>query len=140
MLLLGPVRATNPFKADIHRHTLPVCALGSPKVFEARWRQFRISHRVLNIFVAEVGLQRPGIMPSVRQCITARMAQHVRMHTEFELGLLAQSGHHLGEARAGEWAFHALKRTRMASPLIASVHARRAFNRPAAGARSASHS
>src|SRR6516162_11210052 len=56
-------------------------ALGSPKVFETRWRQFRISHRMLNIFVAEVGLQRPGIMPSVRQCITTRMAQHVRMHT-----------------------------------------------------------
>ena len=24
----------------------------SPKVFETRWRQLRISHRVLNIFVA----------------------------------------------------------------------------------------
>src|SRR6516162_1022950 len=75
----------------------------SPKVFKTCWRQFRISHRVLNIFVAEVGLQRPGIMPPVGQCVAARMAQHMWVHAELELGLLAQSGHHLREARAGEW-------------------------------------
>src|SRR5215472_4066804 len=56
----------------------------SPKVFETRWRQFRISHRMLNIFVAEVGLQRARVVAPVRQCITARMAQHVRVNYEVE--------------------------------------------------------
>ena len=58
---------------------------------------------MLNIFVAEVGLQRPGIMPPVCKRVAARMAQHVRVNAEFEFGLLAQSSHHLGEACLGEW-------------------------------------
>ena len=41
---------------------------------------------MLNIFVAEVGLQRPGIMPPVCKRVTARVAQHVRVHAELELG------------------------------------------------------
>ena len=85
-----------PPKGDIDRRNL-LPALGSPKVFETRWRQFRVSHRVLNIFVAEVGLQRPRIMPPVRECVTARMAQHVRMHTELKPSLLARPCDHLRE-------------------------------------------
>src|SRR6516165_1088148 len=90
-------------KSDIDRDT-PFClaALGSPKVFETRWRQFRISHRMMNIFVAEVRLQCPCVVTPVRQCVAAGMSKHMRMHTELELGLLAQSGHHLGEARPCE--------------------------------------
>ena len=45
----------------------------SPKVFKTRWRQFRIPNRMLNIFVAEIGLQRPGIMPPVGQRVATRM-------------------------------------------------------------------
>jgi len=74
----------------------------SPKVFETRWREFRISHRMLNIFVAEIRLQCARVVAPIRQCITARMAQHVRVHTELELSLDAQPRDHLGEARAGE--------------------------------------
>src|SRR6516165_8408064 len=41
-----PMSALPP-KADIDRH-----ALGSPKVFESGWRQFRVMNRVLSVFVA----------------------------------------------------------------------------------------
>ena len=81
---------------------VPTDALNSPKVFETRWRQFRISHRVLNVLVAEIGLQRSGPMPPVGKRVAACMAQHVRMHAELEPGLDAQSRDHFGEARAGE--------------------------------------
>jgi len=36
-----------------------------PKIFEPFRRQFGVAHRVLNIFVAEIGLQRPRIVPLV---------------------------------------------------------------------------
>jgi len=56
---------------------------------------------MLNIFVAQVGLQRPGIVPPVGQRKAARMAQHVRMNAELELGLEANPRDHLGEAPRG---------------------------------------
>ena len=43
-----------------------------------------MSHRVLNVLVAQVCLQRPRIMPSVRQCITTGMSKHVRVNYEVE--------------------------------------------------------
>ena len=56
---------------------------------EPRRAQFSVTHRVLNILVPKVGLQRPCVVAPVRQCEPPRMAQHVRMHAELELGLLA---------------------------------------------------
>jgi hypothetical protein len=42
-------------------------ALGPPEILEPRRSEFRIAHRVLDVFVAEVSLQRPSVVPSVRQ-------------------------------------------------------------------------
>jgi hypothetical protein len=42
---------------------------------------------VLNVFVAQIGLQCPGVVASVRQRKTARMSKHVRMRFETELRL-----------------------------------------------------
>ena len=47
-----------------------------------------MAHRVLDIAMSEVGLQRPRIMPSVRQSETARMPQHVGVRFEWQLGHL----------------------------------------------------
>ena len=47
-----------------------VCFL-TPKIFEPGRRQFGVPDRVLNVFVAEVGLQRPCLVTLVGQCVTA---------------------------------------------------------------------
>jgi hypothetical protein len=51
----------------------------SPEVLEPARRQLGVSHRVLDIAVAEVGLQRSRIVALVGQCKTTGVAQHVRM-------------------------------------------------------------
>jgi hypothetical protein len=42
-----------------------------PEILEARRRQLGIAHRVLDVAVSKVGLERPRIVPSVRQRIAA---------------------------------------------------------------------
>ena len=44
---------------------------------------------MLNIFVAEIRLQCARVVAPVGQCVAARMAQHVRMHTALEPSLNA---------------------------------------------------
>ena len=51
-----------------------------PKPLEATQRQGRVSRRVLDIAVAEVRLQGPGINAIAGQLVTAGMPQHVCMH------------------------------------------------------------
>ena len=57
----------------------------APKVFEPRRCQLGIAHRVLDILVAEVGLQGARVVPIVREFITAGMPQHMRMRLEAQL-------------------------------------------------------
>jgi len=38
-----------------------------PEVLKPRRTQFRVSDRVLNVLVAEIGLQRPSVVPLIRQ-------------------------------------------------------------------------
>jgi hypothetical protein len=52
---------------------------------------------VLDIAMSEVCLQRPRIMPSVRQSETARMPQHVGVRFEWQLGHLSCPLDHPGE-------------------------------------------
>jgi hypothetical protein len=35
--------------------------LVAPKILESRWRQLRVAHGVLDVAVAELGLQRSGV-------------------------------------------------------------------------------
>ena len=51
----------------------------SPEVLKSIRRKFGVTHRVLDVFVAEPRLQRPGVVAGVRQGIAAAMPQHVRM-------------------------------------------------------------
>jgi hypothetical protein len=62
-----------------------------PEVLESRRRQFRVPPCVLNVFVTEVGLQCPRVMPLVGQRVPASMPEHVRMSFEAQLGLDACS-------------------------------------------------
>jgi hypothetical protein len=52
--------------------------------------------------VAEITLQRPGIVPLVRQRETAGMAQHVRVRLEAEIGGLTEPFYHPSNAGSGE--------------------------------------
>ena len=49
-------------------------------------RQLSVADRVLDILVAEPGLQRPRVVAGIGQCIAATVPQHVRMDRERHLG------------------------------------------------------
>jgi hypothetical protein len=53
-----------------------------PEIAEPIGSEFSISYRVLDVLVAEVMLQRPGIHSLVGQLESGCMPQHVRMHAE----------------------------------------------------------
>src|SRR6476646_932804 len=56
----------------------------APKVLKPIGRQLSVAHRVLDVFVAQIGLQRPRVMALVSQGEAAGMAQHMRMGLELE--------------------------------------------------------
>ena len=77
-------------------------SLASPEVLKPRRTQLGVSDGVLNVFVSKIRLERPRIVPTISQCKSTSMSQHVRMHSELKLGLLAQSGDHLRKSGLGE--------------------------------------
>src|SRR6516165_1089922 len=80
-----------PARSEIAQHTdhwwPPPSA--SPEILEPRGRQFSVAHRVLNVLMAQVCLQGACIMRDLRQCVAARVAQHVRVNYEVEAGAFA---------------------------------------------------
>src|SRR3954470_18330582 len=72
------------------RMRLLVCqctGLAPPKILEPSRRQLRIANRVLNIPVAQVGLQRPRVVSPVGQGVAASMSQHMRVSLETQFRL-----------------------------------------------------
>jgi hypothetical protein len=57
----------------------------SPKVLEAIGRQLGVTHRVLNVLMPEISLQRTGVMAGIGKRVAAAMVKHVRMHWEWHL-------------------------------------------------------
>ena len=57
---------------------------------------------MLNVAVAEVGLQGTGIMSLVGQGVAAGVAEHVGMRLEGQLGLPARPFDHAGEPSRAE--------------------------------------
>jgi hypothetical protein len=53
--------------------------------------------------VAEIGLQRPSVMPPICECVPAGMPKHVRVGLERQLGDLSSSLDHAGEAGGRKW-------------------------------------
>ena len=70
-----------------------------PEILEPIRRQLRVPHRVLDVLVPEVGLQRPRIVALVGQREAAGVPQHVRVGWEAEPGGLTSALHELGKAR-----------------------------------------
>ena len=57
---------------------------------------------MLDVAMAEIGLQRAGIVSLIRQCIAAGVPEHVRVGLEASLASAACAFHHAGEASGAE--------------------------------------
>jgi len=77
-----------------HCHYRPACCSAairdtqpslSPKILESRRRQLGIPDGVLNVLVAEIGLQRPRVVASIGQCKSAGVAEHMRVRFDGQL-------------------------------------------------------
>jgi hypothetical protein len=71
------------------------CQRLASEILEPMRRQLGIAHRVLNVLVAEPGLQRPRVVAGIGQRIAAAMAQHVRMESVEPQGRWLESGRKL---------------------------------------------
>jgi hypothetical protein len=60
----------------------------APEIFKPSRRQFRVSHRMLDVLVSEVILQRAGIVTGVRQRVATGMTEHVRVYLKGQAGFL----------------------------------------------------
>jgi len=58
--------------------------LSASEVFEPVRRQLGVTHRVLDVSVTEIGLQRPSIVPLIRQSEAAGVTKHMRVGLELE--------------------------------------------------------
>src|SRR5215469_17712884 len=74
----------------------------TPKVLKSRRRELGIAHRVLDVAVTEISLQRTGVVSPVGQCVAASMPQHVGVRLKAKLGLDPDPLHHPGKAGSGE--------------------------------------
>ena len=59
-----------------------ICALTAPEILEPRRRKLGVAHRVLDVAVAEIGLQGARIVSLVRQRVAAGVPEHVRVGLE----------------------------------------------------------
>src|SRR5262249_41607181 len=73
-----------------------------PEVLEAGRRQLSIAHCVLDVAVAQIGLQRPGIDALIGELEAACVPQHVRMNREAEIGGNPKPRDHLTKPRGRE--------------------------------------
>ena len=74
----------------------------SPEILETAGRQLGVSHGVLDVAVAEVGLKGTGIMALVGQREAARVPEHVRVNFELEASRRASALDKASETRCGE--------------------------------------
>src|SRR5271170_3908742 len=74
-----------------------------PEILEPRRRHLGVAHRVLDIPVAQVGLERPRVVPLVGKRVTAGVPEHMRMSLERQLGDLSRSLDHASKTSRGEW-------------------------------------
>ena len=66
----------------------------TPKIIKTRRRQFRIADGMLDILVAEVGLQGASVMPLVGRRVAGGVPKHVRAGLEPKLRYSACPLHH----------------------------------------------
>ena len=74
-----------------------------PEILDPVRRQGRIRRRARNRPMAEPSLNRPGIVPPIRERIAAGVTQHARVSFEPKAGLGGHLLDHPGKARGREW-------------------------------------
>src|SRR5262245_47527871 len=81
-----PARRTQAaLKEHVHETLSPwdadasMAEASAPEVLESVRRQLGVAHRVLDVLVTKVRLQRAGIVASIGQRVTGRVAEHVRL-------------------------------------------------------------
>jgi hypothetical protein len=77
--------------------------LSPPEILEPRRRQLGVKHRVLDIAVAEIGLQAARIMPVIRELVAAGMPKHVRVRLEAKASRDVGAPDQSAEARLAKW-------------------------------------
>src|SRR5262249_1348178 len=70
-----------------------------PKILKPSCPQFRVFHRVLNVPMPQVELDRARILVRIGQLIPTRMPELVRMHWKAQGGHLTRLGDHLAGTR-----------------------------------------
>ena len=70
-----------------------------PKALEAICRELGVADGVLNVTVTEVVLESPRVDALVRQLVSGRVPEHVRVHREAKRACLANPCQRLAEAR-----------------------------------------
>ncbi len=73
----------------------------APEIAEPVRRKLRIAYCVLNVPMAEIGLERARVVTVICELVPASVAQHMWVNAP-ELGRLPSSRNHLGEARRSE--------------------------------------
>jgi len=74
-----------------------------PNILKSPRRQVRVFHRVLNVPMPEVELDRARILVRIGQLIPTRMPELVRMHWKAQGSHLARLGDHLADTRICQW-------------------------------------
>ena len=69
-----------------------------PEVLEAGRRQLGVAHRVLDVLVSQIGLQRASIDAVIGELEAAGVSQHVWVHWETETSRHAEPRDHLHES------------------------------------------
>jgi hypothetical protein len=72
------------------------------KILEPYRRQFGVAYGVLDILMAEIGLQRPGVVPLVGERVAAGVPEHMGVSIEAELGLHQSRSDLLGLTKKAE--------------------------------------
>ena len=73
-----------------------------PEVLEPVRRQRRVDRGAGDRPVPQPALDRPGVVPFVRKCVSAGVAQHVRVRLDLKVGAGRGALDHPCEARRGE--------------------------------------
>ena len=90
----------------------------APEIPEPMRRKLGVAHRVLDVFMTEIGLQRASVVAGIGQGIACRVPQHVRVNRERHSRALADAMHRGVEA-LGRHRTTALGREHMRSKIQA---------------------
>jgi hypothetical protein len=74
-----------------------------PEILEPRRRQLGIAHRVLDVLMTQVCLQRPRVVAPVCKRVTAGVPEHVRVRLDRKFGPGGGSIDHAREASRSKW-------------------------------------